>query len=195
MNKIIPYIFLLLFSSCMHFINEEYFRIKRIDNGLAFRNNYRISDDIFLTKEIGEGTYDKGRVYLEISLRAEERYMTIESGKENYIINGEMFESESEFNNLEFLDNISIIIEGKNYVFQKEKMNAERTIYFENNINLKGEIILKIGRVKINKSKYFIPDIYIQKYRETESTSLLQQLLNEGGEVFKSIYRKEEWIE
>lgn len=195
MNKIIPYIFLLLFSSCMHFINEEYFRIKRIDNGLAFRNNYRISDDIFLTKEIGEGTYDKGRVYLEISLRAEERYMTIESGKENYIINGEMFESESEFNNLEFLDNISIIIEGKNYVFQKEKMNAERTIYFENNINLKGEIILKIGRVKINKSKYFIPDIYIQKYRETESTSLLQQLLNEGGEVFKPIYRKEEWIE
>lgn len=195
MNKIMPCIFLLLFSSCINFINEEYFRIKRIDNGLAFRNNYRTSDDIFLTKEIGEGTYDKGRVYLEISLRAEERYMTIGSGKENYIINGEMLKSDSEFNKLEFLDNISIVIEGKNYIFQKEKMNVERTIYFDNSINLKGEIILKIGRVKINKIEYFIPNIYIQKYRETESTSLLQQLLNEGGEVFKPIYRKEEWVE
>lgn len=195
MNKIMPYIFLLLFSSCIYFISEEYFRIKKIDNGLTFRNNHRVTDYVFLSKEIGEGTYDKGRVYLEISLRAEERYMTIGSGKENYIINGEMLKSDSEFNKLKFLDNISIIIEGKNYVFQKEKMNLERRIYFDNNINLKGEIILKIGRVKINKVEYFIPDIYIQKYRETESTSLLQQLSNEAGHRNGPLYKKTEWIE
>ena len=59
---------------------------------------------------------------------------------------------------------------------------------------LKGKIKIKFGRVKIGNRIFDIPELELQRYKITESNTLLEALLSEGGENVQ-FYKKEGWID
>lgn len=59
---------------------------------------------------------------------------------------------------------------------------------------LKGKIQIKFGKVRIGEKIFDTPEIVMQKYKVSESDSLMKALLNEG-EVIGPLYRSEGWVE
>lgn len=58
---------------------------------------------------------------------------------------------------------------------------------------LKTKLKINFGRVKIGNRIVDIPEIDLQKYKVSESNTLLEAILNEGGENIR-FYKKEGWI-
>lgn len=195
MKIILKYLIIFLFSSCMYLETKEFYRIKKIENGLLYKNNLGIADQIFLTKKFGEDNYYLGRVFLEVSVNEKENYISIYSDREKYRLNKTLLEFGDSYKKIEFLEDVYLHNHNEVKKITKEKLNSDNKINLKNIKEMKGEIVIEIGNVKINNQVYNISKIYIQKYRETESTSLLRQLLNEAGHRNGALYKKTEWIE
>ena len=60
---------------------------------------------------------------------------------------------------------------------------------------LSGPIVIELGKIKIDGKEYKTPKIYMQKYKKTESLSLMRDILNEGGEQFGPLYHSEKWVD
>lgn len=58
---------------------------------------------------------------------------------------------------------------------------------------LSGSITLELGRVKIGDEVYNVPKIYMQKYQETNSYSIVGGIVEKGGLNLPG-YHSEGWI-
>ncbi len=204
------FIILLAFTNCAGLYTEDNYRIKSVGNGYSYNSEYS-RNRIYLTKPIDENKWSKGRITLSIEIlnykipNYNSDVLIIESYKEDFVINGKRYISEREkYNKPEILNDVIITKKnGKKIIINKNKI---RYTYKENpNTNFKealiylpeilsGPITLELGRVKIRNEIYNVPKIYMQKYRITESYSLVGAMLEEGGEHLPG-YHSEGWVE
>lgn len=206
------FIILLAFTNCAGLYKIETYKIKFVDNKYDYERNHNI---LFLTEPIGKSknNYNLGRIYLEIEIPNydipnyiyNDLLVIVKSSKENYFLNGKIIVSEKEkYNKPEILNDVIItkkdgekIIVDKNKIRYTYKENPD-TDFKEARIHLpevlSGPIILELGKVKIGDEIYNVPKIYMQKYRVTESYSLVGAMLEEGGEHLPG-YHSEKWID
>lgn len=211
MKKILfTFIILLLFTNCAGLYTKDNYRIKSIGNGYSYNSEYS-RNRIYLTEPKGEDKWAKGRVTLSIEIPNYEipnynsDILIIKSYKENFFINGKWYESEKDkYNKPEILNDVVItkknskkIVIDKNKIRYRYKENPNtkfKEVWLYLPEILSGPITLELGRVKIGDKVYNVPKIYMQKYRVTESYSLLGSLLEEGGEHLPG-YHSEGWID
>lgn len=203
------FIILLAFINCAGLYTKDNYRIKSVENNCYYETNSNISE-LYLTKSIGEDKNDKGRVLVKVriydkTLDYNYNVVAISSFKEDFVINGKRYISEREkYNKPEILNDVIITKkDGEKIIVDKNKI---RYTYKENpNTNFKealiylpevlsGPITLELGRVKIGDEIFNVPKIYMQKYRVTESYSLVGAMLEEGGEHLPG-YHSEKWID
>lgn len=203
------FIILLAFTNCAGLYTKDNYRIKSVENNCYYETNSNISE-LYLTKSIGEDKNDKGRVLVKVriydkTLNYNYNVVAISSFKEDFVINGKRYISEREkYNKPEILNDVIITKKnGKKIIINKNQI--EYTYKEDPNTNFKealiylpeilsGPITLELGRVKIGDEIYNVPKIYMQKYRVTESYSLVGAMLEEGGEHLPG-YHSEGWVE
>ncbi len=213
MKKILfTFIILLLFTNCAGLYKNEKYRVKYVDKKYDYESLHNI---IFLTKSFGESknNYNLGIIYLTIEIPNYEvpnytyndLLIIIKSSKEKSILKENLIiPKKDKYNKPEILNNVVITKkDGKKIIVDKNKIRytykenpdtefKEALIYLPE--ILSGPITLELGRVKIGDEVYNVPKIYMQKYRVTESYSLLGSLLEEGGEHLPG-YHSEGWID
>lgn len=199
----------IIFTGCAGLYTEDKYRIKTIENNFSY--SLKSSRNlVYLTNPVGEDKWSKGRVVLEIRMydkviNYDYNVLSVSTYKEESIINGKkIIPEKNKYKKPEILNDV--IITKKNsekIILNKDKI---KYTYKENpNTNFKealiylpeilsGPIILEFGKVKIGGEIYNVPKIYMQKYRVTESYSLLGSMLEEGGEHLPG-YHSEKWID
>lgn len=201
------FIILFVFTNCMGLYSITNYRIKSVEVGYNYASGH-IKDGIFLTKPIGEDREDQGRITLNIELDTIEENnqnrLIIDSYREDFIIDGKKYISEEKYEKPEILNDVIITKkDGKKIVIAKNKIKytykedpntdfKEALIYIPE--VLSGPIVLELGKIKIADTVYDTPKIYMQKYRVTESYSVLGSLLEEGGAHLPG-YHSEGWID
>lgn len=153
---------------------------------------------------MGDDERSKGRVYINIKIE-EDNLIKIKSNRENYVIKEEKIYVEKEkYKKIIFLNDIIIKQENnKKMIIQKNDIRSvfnkklgidSKEILINLPEKLSGSIILELGRVKIGDDIYDIPKIYMQKYQETGSYSIIGGMLEEGGLNLPG-YHSEGWID
>lgn len=191
MKRIIVYIIMYcLLEGCTNVHTEIDYRVKKVD-----------SDDYYYKYIYGTSYIRSKKSDIYISLKFEEDTKLI---KVDFSILSNLANS---YLNTRILNNIIIYSgSGETIVINKEDIiyKIEKAKYDSNRKNLdifiklpkelKGKIKINFGRVKIGNKIVDIPEIELQKYKVSESYTLLEALLNEGGENIK-FYKKEGWID
>ena len=201
------FIMLFLFLNCVGLYKIDNYRIKLIENNYNYISDYP-KNKIFLTKTIGEDKWEKGRVTLNIEFNTIEHddnnNLLISSFKEDFIIGGKKYISGEKYEKPEILNDVIITKkDGKKIVIAKNKIrytykedpntDFKKAVIYIPEV-LSGPIVLELGKIKIADTVYDTPKIYMQKYRVTESYSVLGSLLEEGGAHLPG-YHSEGWID
>lgn len=202
-KKYIIFIFSFLFG-CIGLNTRIGYRIKKVEKNYNFSSPYYNCNLIYLTKALGDDERSKGRVYINIKIE-EDNLIKIKSNRENYVIKEEKIYVEKEkYKKIIFLNDIIIKQENnKKMIIQKNDIRSvfnkklgidSKEILINLPEKLSGSIILELGRVKIGDDIYDIPKIYMQKYQETGSYSIIGGMLEEGGLNLPG-YHSEGWID
>ena len=174
-----------LFSSCGMY-TDVYYKVKNVGQDFNLRQRYDESIITSLNQDIWMIVYqDKNdrshtfiKVGMEFSRSEEEKKSTVELLNKVKITHNR---------------NVIDIPVVKKEVFEDD--GVKRT-YFTLQIpdEITGNLTLDMGKIKIGNVIFKTPLIYLQKYKITESNTLLEALLSEGGENVQ-FYKKEGWID
>lgn len=190
MKRIIVYIIMYsLLGGCINVHTEIDYRVKKVG-----------SDDYNYKYEYGTSyiRYKKNDIYISLKFEKDTKLIKVDFS---------ILSDSNSYLNTRILNNITIFSgSGETIVINKEDIiyKIEKAKYDSNRKNLdifiklpkelKGKIKINFGRVKIGNKIVDIPEIELQKYKVSESYTLLEALLNEGGENIK-FYKKEGWID
>ena len=208
MKKLLLICILLISTGCAGLYTDVRYRIRDVEEGYKFGNNNTVD----LTKPIEKNNKKIGKIYLDIeistyeTLHNGENILVIRSGKApNYPYEKIDFEEKEKYNYIELLEGVTIIKkDGEKIKIGEDKI---RYTYKENPAasikramiyipeTLSGPIVIELGKIKIDGKEYKTPKIYMQKYKKTESLSLMRDILNEGGEQFGPLYHSEKWVD
>lgn len=208
MKKLLLICILLISTGCAGLYTDVRYRIRDVEEGYKFGNNNTVD----LTKPIEKNNKKIGKIYLDIeistyeTLNNGENILVIRSGKApNYPYEKIDFEEKEKYNYIELLEGVTIIKkDGEKIKIGEDKI---RYTYKENPAalikramiyipeTLSGPIVIELGKIKIDGKEYKTPKIYMQKYKKTESLSLMRDILNEGGEQFGPLYHSEKWVD
>ena len=208
MKKLLLICILLISTGCAGLYTDVRYRIRDVEEGYKFGNNNTVD----LTKPIEKNNKKIGKIYLDIeistyeTLNNGENILVIRSGKApNYPYEKIDFEEKEKYNYIELLEGVTIIKkDGEKIKIGEDKI---RYTYKENPAasikramiyipeTLSGPIVIELGKIKIDGKEYKTPMIYMQKYKKTESLSLMRDILNEGGEQFGPLYHSEKWVD
>ena len=197
---------LLTFVGCIRIGRIEKYRIKYIDKNYCYKTNSSESK-IYLTKSVNCEEV-KGKIVLRIRvydnvINYNNIVLSISSYKEENVDKEYYKLKEDKYKKPKFLSNV--VITKKNG--EKIIINTDEIRYtFEENPNtsikeallylpekLSGSITLELGRVKIGDEVYNVPKIYMQKYQETNSYSIVGGIVEKGGLNLPG-YHSEGWI-
>ena len=208
MKKLLLICILLISTGCAGVYTNVRYRIRDVEEGYELKKN----GVVYLTKTIREADTKIGGVYIDINISNSETLnngndiLYIVSDKATDYIDGKViYSKEGEYEYIELPEGVTItkkdgekikIGEDKIKYTYKEDPNThfkEAEVYIPE--TLSGPIVIELGKIKINGKEYKTPKIYMQKYKKTESLSLMRDILNEGGEQFGPLYHSEKWID
>lgn len=208
MKKLLLMCMLLILTGCAGLYTDVRYRIRNVEEGYKFGNDNTVD----LTKPLKKDNQKIGEIYLDIDILTYEKInngydiLTIRSGKATDYIDGKViYSKEGEYDYIELPEGVTITKKDG----EKIKISQDRIKYtYKENPDvsikrakvyipetLSGPIVIELGKIKINGKEYKTPKIYMQKYKKTESLSLMRDILNEGGEQFGPLYHSEKWVD
>ena len=208
MKKLLLMCMLLISTGCAGLYTDVRYRIRNVEEGYKFGNDNTVD----LTKPLKKDNQKIGEIYLDIDILTYEKInngydiLTIRSGKATDYIDGKViYSKEGEYDYIELPEGVTITKKDG----EKIKIGQDRIKYtYKENPDvsikrakvhipetLSGPIVIELGKIKINGKEYKTPKIYMQKYKKTESLSLMRDILNEGGEQFGPLYHSEKWVD
>lgn len=208
MKKLLLICILLISTGCAGLYTDVRYRIRDVEEGYNFGNNNTVD----LTKSIKKDNNEIGEIYLDIEISKVETLnngndiLYISSNKATDYIDGKViYSKEGEYKYIELPEGVTITKkDGEKIKIGEDKI---KYTYKENPAvsikrakvyipeTLSGPIVIELGKIKIDGKEYKTPKIYMQKYKKTESLSLMRDILNEGGEQFGPLYHSEKWID
>ena len=209
MKNLLLMCILLISTGCAGLYTDVRYRIRDVEEGYELKKN----GVVYLTKTIREADTKIGGVYLEIeistyeTLNNGENILIIKSGKATDYIDGKViYSKEGEYECIELPEGVSItkkdgektkIGEDKIRYTYKEDPNThfkEAEVYIPE--TLSGPIVIELGKIKIDGKEYKTPKIYMQKYKDVESWSLLGAIFEQSPSYRGTpLYHSEKWVD
>ena len=209
MKKLLLICILLISTGCAGLYTDVRYRIRDVEEGYKFGDNNTVD----LTKPIEKNNKKIGKIYLDIeistyeTLNNGENILIIKSGKApNYPYEKADFEEKEKYEYIELPEGVTItkkdgekikIGENKIRYTYKEDPNThfkEAEVYIPE--TLSGPIVIELGKIKIDGKEYKTPKIYMQKYKDVESWSLLRAIFEQSPSYRGTpLYHSEKWVD
>lgn len=201
--------YIIISTGCAGLYTDVRYRIRDVEEGYNFGNNNTVD----LTKSIKKDNNEIGEIYLDIeisnyeTLNNGENMLIIKSAKATDYIDGKIiYPKEGEYKYIELPEGVTItkkdgekIKIGEDKIGYTYKENPAASIkrakvYIPE--TLSGPIVIELGKIKINGKEYKTPKIYMQKYKDVESWSLLGAIFEQSPSYRGTpLYHSEKWVD
>lgn len=209
MKKLLLMCILLISTGCAGLYTDVRYRIRDVEEGYNFGNNNTVD----LTKSLKKDNQKIGEIYLSINISNSETLnngndiLYIVSDKATDYIDGKViYSKEGEYEYIELPEGVTITKkDGEKIKIGEDKI---RYTYKENPAasikrakvyipeTLSGPIVIELGKIKIDGKEYKTPKIYMQKYKDVESWSLLGAIFEQSPSYRGTpLYHSEKWVD
>ena len=208
MKKLLLMCMLLISTGCAGLYTDVRYIIRDVEGEYNF--GIRTID---ITKPVEVNNKKIGEIYLSIEIpnyeipKYEYGKIIIKSGKApNYPYEKADFAEKEKYNYIELPEGVIItkkdwkkikIGEDKIKYTYKEDPNThfkEAEVYIPE--TLSGPIVIELGKIKIDGKEYKTPKIYMQKYKDVESWSLLGAIFEQSPSYRGTpLYHSEKWVD
>lgn len=209
MKKFLLICILLISTGCAGLYTDVRYRIRDVEEGYNFGNNNTVD----LTKSLKKDNQKIGEIYLSINISNSETlnngndilYIVSDKGTD-YIDGKVIYSKEGEYEYIELPEGVTItkkdgekIKIGQDKIKYTYKENPDTSIkrakvYIPE--TLSGPIVIELGKIKIDGKEYKTPKIYMQKYKDVESWSLLGAIFEQSPSYRGTpLYHSEKWVD
>lgn len=186
MKKIVNILISCVLFSCAYINVNSYYIVKEVIGDYKLTHSYQYSYIQFKDDKSSLSV-----VFIEGD----------EYKKEKIVIKYKIFKGIDK-SEIKFLDDTKILSQKNKELLKEIKVDIVKIgedLYLSLSLEflekLKGEITLNLGKIKIKEKVLKIPVFKMQRFKKTESITLLGELLHEAGHRNGPLYKKTEWIE